>query len=166
MRSDARSILERLAALLFPSTPQDAPAPLPPLPPFPEGPVRLDAEDCVAAADRAMGEEQWALAAAWLTRARDMAPTSVRVRTDLAFALAQAGRPDEALRTYDEAALLAPEPGEPLFHAAMLARALGRAEEAETRLHQALAADPSLAGELDGDLVPRARGHRRDERRP
>lgn len=81
------------------------------------------AEDCVAAADRALGEERWPEAAEWLERARRLAPRSARIHLDLAFALRQCGQPEEALRLAEEA------------------RSLG-ASEAETQELEALLGGP------------------------
>lgn len=118
-----------------------------PAPTFP-----FTAEDCVAAADRAMAQERWALAAQWLERAHRLAPTSGRVCLDLGFALQQMGDAEGALRMYargaDAGGALS---GEARFHAALLCLEAGRPlAEAEAWAVAAFEADPELALVADG----------------
>ena len=128
--------------------PDPAPEPGSPSAPHadPPTPATLaSVEEVVAAADHALGEEQWALAAERLRHARTLAPTSGRLCQDLAFALQQMGRHEDALRLYGEAHALRPESGEPAFHAALAALAAGHPlDEAEAWMRRALLADPHL----------------------
>lgn len=130
-----------------------APAPTPAALPF-------TAEDCVAAADRAMAEGRWPAAAEWLGRAHRLAPTSARVASDLAFALRQLGDVEGALRLYGEAARAGADlGGEPAFHAALACLQSGRShEEAEAWLARALESEPELAFVVDAEDFTLLRG--------
>ena len=128
-------------------------------PPAPEVDFPFTAEDCVAAADRAIAEERWPKAAEWLTRAHRLAPTSGRVCADLAFARRQMGDYEGALRMYEQAARCGVADGEPHFHAALTCLEAGRSvDEAESRILRAFEVDPELAFVIDGEAFEPLRG--------
>lgn len=82
---------------------------------------------------------QYADAIASLRRAVELEPGCHACRSDLALALASAGRPKEALHVLDELLASRPDLGEAHFNRGMLLQSLGRVEEAAMAL--ATAAD-------------------------
>jgi tetratricopeptide (TPR) repeat protein len=127
--------------------------------------LSLTVEDCMAAATKAADEEDWERAIQWLRRVRAMAPTSARTCADLAHALCQTGRKDEALHTYEEASRLAHD-GEADFNGAVVAAEAGRPpHEVESWLERALDRTPMYVVDVDSDPVFQGlRGRARFER--
>ena len=122
-------------------------------------------EDCMAAATAAADDEDWPLAILWLERVRAMAPTSSRTCADLAHALSQMGRPQDALRMYGEASRLAYD-GEADFNGAVVALESGRPpEDVEPWVERALARTPAYVLDVESDPAFRAlRGRPRFDR--
>lgn len=133
-------------------------------PQLPEDAFPFTVEDCVHAADRAIGEERWPAAAEWLGRAHRLAPTSARVCADLAFALRQIGDLEGALAMYEKASRCAQDDGEPFLHGALTSLAAQRPlEEAEEWLARALAIEPSLVVVVEDEQFKPLRGRPRFE---
>lgn len=110
------------------------------------------ASECIERAELHLTEERYSKALEWAARARSLAPTSARACTMEAFVLERLGRVEEALKTYGEASLLAPEDGEHDYAAARLAAEAGYApEEVEILLARALAKSPALVEEAESE---------------
>lgn len=111
-------------------------------------PPSPNVDECRRQAARCIDEDRWSDAALWLQRAHDMAPHDERLRADLAYALLQVGRPEEALHVLEEARDRLAS-GEAKLHGAHAALLAGRPHaEVEAWLTAALDAEPSLVASL------------------
>ena len=116
-------------------------------------------EACLAEAGHAIAEDDWPVAAQRLTEARRFAPRSGRLCADLAYALSQMGRHEEALHRFEQARALGWDEAEALFQAALTAAEAGRPPaEVERWLVAALAQGPTLVTDVDHPVLALARG--------
>jgi tetratricopeptide (TPR) repeat protein len=123
--------------------------------------------------------EAWADEGALWSKAVALEPRSAQAQRNLGIILLQRGQAAQALRHFDEARALGEQAGELDRRRAMALEALGRFEEAETAVAEALRRDPDLgsAHALQGGLLLRrgavaeaeqalARAQRADPERP
>ncbi|HUR67869.1 MAG TPA: hypothetical protein VM370_01380 [Candidatus Thermoplasmatota archaeon] len=118
------------------------------------GDAGLTAEDLADLAARALEEGDPAQAAAWLRRARALAPSSARLMIEEAYALEASGQHELALTLYGEAAQASKTGEADLLRARLLART-ARPSEAAEALAAALARDAWLVLDLDEDAALR-----------
>jgi tetratricopeptide (TPR) repeat protein len=101
--------------------------------------------------------EAWGDEAALWGKAVALEPRSAQARRNLGIILLQRGQPAEALRQFDEARALGEQAGELDRRRAMALEALGRHDEAEAAVVEALRREPDLgaAHALYGGLLVR-----------
>jgi hypothetical protein len=111
-----------------------------------------DPEDCLRRAALHIESSRFDRALEWVTRARELAPTSARAAATQGFILEQLNRPEASLAAYEAAAGFAPEEGEHDVEAARVAMRLGRpVDDVERVLARALWKSPPFVQQVEED---------------
>ncbi|MBI4265780.1 MAG: tetratricopeptide repeat protein [Acidobacteria bacterium] len=93
---------------------------------------------------RALGQGAWEEAAAYFSKAAELAPQNGSLRLSLGTALLRSGDAQGALRQYEEAVRLSPELANAHFSLGLLLEMSGRDLEAIERFATAVTVDPNL----------------------
>lgn len=143
-RALVAATLAMLAALAAqPAAAQNGPLSLTPPPAPATGPTSKDPG--MAPAEKALREKRYSDAVAAFDRVLATNPRNAQARFERGWALAQAGREDEAMRAFAEMAQDFPELPEPHNNLALLYAKRGDLKRAESELQLAIEARPDFA---------------------